>query len=88
MITVVYEDMIIGSTINNLPTAPCESSSISKDNSKKVANSNIFPSIILTQENPHEGDYNNKQNQQYLMALRKEIQPLALRCTHQSHPVC
>jgi hypothetical protein len=30
----------------------CKSSFISKDNGKKIANSNIFPSIILPQENP------------------------------------
>ncbi len=52
MISVVYENMIIGTAIHNLPTAPCKSCCISKDYGKKVVNSNIFPSIILPQEYP------------------------------------
>lgn len=60
MITIVYENMIVGTAIHNLPTASCKSSSISKDNGKKVLNSNIFPSIIL----PHERENYNLQYHQ------------------------
>ena len=47
MISVVDENMIIGTAIHNLPTASCKSRSISKDYGKKVVGSNICSSIIL-----------------------------------------
>nr|AFK47189.1 unknown [Lotus japonicus] len=47
MIAVVYKYMIIRTTINNLPTATCNSRLISKYSSKEVVNSNLIPSVIL-----------------------------------------
>ena len=47
MITVVYENMIIRTTVNNLPTTPRKSSSVSKNDSKKVVHVNILTSVIL-----------------------------------------
>ena len=51
MIGIVYEYVIIRTTVNNLPTTSFNSSFVPKDSSKKVANGNIFPCIILPQEN-------------------------------------
>lgn len=47
MISIVDENMIIGTTIQNLPTTTCKGRSISKDSSIKVLNCNIFSGIIL-----------------------------------------
>lgn len=53
MITVENEDMVIGTAIHNLPTAPFNGSLISKDSRKKIVHGNIFTSVILTkQKNP------------------------------------
>lgn len=51
MIGIVYEDMIIRTTVHNFPTTSSESSFVSKDSSKEVVDSNIIPSIILPQSN-------------------------------------
>lgn len=50
MIGIVYENVIIWTTIHNFPTTPCESRFVSKDCSKKVVDSNIVPNIILPQK--------------------------------------
>lgn len=47
MITVVYENMIIRATVNNLPTTTCKSTFVSKKGSEKVVHVNIFTSVIL-----------------------------------------
>lgn len=62
MISVVYENMIIGTAIHNLPTALCKGRSISKDYCKKVVGNNIFSSIILHAQQeypPHELENHN-----------------------------
>ena len=63
MISVVDENMIIGTAIHNLPTATCKGRSIiSKDYGKKVVGSNMFSSIILHAQQeypPHELENHN-----------------------------
>lgn len=49
MVSVVYEDMIIGATIHNLSATPGQSSFVPEDGSQEVVNRNIFSSIILHQ---------------------------------------
>lgn len=51
MISIVYEYMIIRTTIYNFSATTCECSSISKDHSEKVVDSNIISNIILAYKN-------------------------------------
>lgn len=47
MIWIVYEDVIIWTTIQDLSTTAWKSTLVSKYSSKKVVSCNIFPNIIL-----------------------------------------